>query len=647
MLQRKCKPVSGNLAPWGGVSLQRAAIRQDTPDDHNASLSTNNPDNAYREKDDGWPISHDSTAGRDNAIPSIVHEVLNSPGRPLDLSTRTYVEPRFGRDFSQVRVHADARAAQSASAVNALAYAAGNHVVFGAERYSPQIITGKILLAHELAHVVQQQSAPQHLPEQVSSGSDSSENEARRAAAETVQGKSVQIGKSVIQPAVSLSPLSDQAMVAWAGGTEDLFDLLRQHSPLAMPDPDLEIWMSIYLSPNDLWHARKILESGPEDIWSESDREELSRRTFLESLAGKEEKQSPKKDQVPSPVQHAGKKLTAEETQAILKILSLKAAPVSDVSGKLESRLFVVHDTATPIKAAELESRDKKVTPASAPQKGPLGVGYSVVKRSGETVENRKSMFEQDRPTATEWEKAEEVMDAPTRVKLMRKVWAGLDPTQRTDAINSVKTKFGLTDTEIKDDKQSPAEELNPTNTCVPKGEEPCIHTLGRWAVERVCKTQTWAAPAATGATKTATEKERDTKLEAAKSACGELDPIFKLRAERVPFTTNVEIRQVGEAPFPEPFYTEEQYAGVKTLYLKAALEAGAFPSITTHFWVDRAVRGHNDPRCFDMHKLNKLISKSMGYNPADLYGDEPKYGIKWGEHNVWWGKDCKGSPSK
>ena len=63
-------------------------------------------------------------------IPSIVHEVLRSPGQPLDKETRDYFEPQFGHDFSQVRVHADAKAADSARSVNALAYTVGNQIVF-------------------------------------------------------------------------------------------------------------------------------------------------------------------------------------------------------------------------------------------------------------------------------------------------------------------------------------------------------------------------------------------------------------------------------------------------------------------------------------------------------------------------------------
>jgi hypothetical protein len=89
--------------------------------------------------------------------PDGVDEVLHSPGRPLDRKTRRVMESRMGFDFSKVRVHTDSKAAESASGMGALAYASGTHVVFGAGRYAPQAAEGKLLLAHELAHVVQQQ----------------------------------------------------------------------------------------------------------------------------------------------------------------------------------------------------------------------------------------------------------------------------------------------------------------------------------------------------------------------------------------------------------------------------------------------------------------------------------------------------------
>ena len=92
-------------------------------------------------------------------VPPIVNEVLNSSGQPLDKSIKEFFEPRFGFDFSHVRVHGNSKAAESADAVDALAYAVSNNVVFGQGRYSPNTPAGKKLLAHELAHVVQQEQS--------------------------------------------------------------------------------------------------------------------------------------------------------------------------------------------------------------------------------------------------------------------------------------------------------------------------------------------------------------------------------------------------------------------------------------------------------------------------------------------------------
>lgn len=88
--------------------------------------------------------------------PPIVHQVLNTSGEALGGSTRTFFEQRFGVEFSGVRVHSDARAAESARAVNANAYAVGNRIVFAKDRYQPHGSEGRRLLAHELAHTVQQ-----------------------------------------------------------------------------------------------------------------------------------------------------------------------------------------------------------------------------------------------------------------------------------------------------------------------------------------------------------------------------------------------------------------------------------------------------------------------------------------------------------
>jgi len=96
--------------------------------------------------------------------PPIVNEVLSSSGRSLDAATRAFFEPRFGHDFSQVRVHTDAQAAESASAVNAHAYTVGPSVVFGEGQFAPHTGAGRQLLAHELTHVVQQSQSSSNQP---------------------------------------------------------------------------------------------------------------------------------------------------------------------------------------------------------------------------------------------------------------------------------------------------------------------------------------------------------------------------------------------------------------------------------------------------------------------------------------------------
>lgn len=91
------------------------------------------------------------------ALPS-VDRALASPGTPLEPALRHDMEQRFGHDFSRVRVHSGSVAEQSALDVNALAYTAGENIVFGAH-YAPGTSEGTRLLAHELAHVIQQSSS--------------------------------------------------------------------------------------------------------------------------------------------------------------------------------------------------------------------------------------------------------------------------------------------------------------------------------------------------------------------------------------------------------------------------------------------------------------------------------------------------------
>jgi Domain of unknown function (DUF4157) len=110
----------------------------------------------------GTPLRIQRFAGQSDGpmgeVPASVDNVLASPGKPLEPTLRQDMEQRFGYDFSRVRVHSDGAAEQSTRDVNAHAYTVGHNIVFGAGQYTPGTREGHWLLAHELAHVRQQES---------------------------------------------------------------------------------------------------------------------------------------------------------------------------------------------------------------------------------------------------------------------------------------------------------------------------------------------------------------------------------------------------------------------------------------------------------------------------------------------------------
>lgn len=125
-------------------------------------------------------------AGVAGIAPPIVHDVLRAPGEPLDRATRAWVEPLFNEDFSSVRTHSDPMAASSAREVDASAYTVGRHIVFGSGGYAPHTYAGRRLLAHELAHTVQQRgaSAPVEGTLPISEPGDHWEQEANQSASQ-------------------------------------------------------------------------------------------------------------------------------------------------------------------------------------------------------------------------------------------------------------------------------------------------------------------------------------------------------------------------------------------------------------------------------------------------------------------------------
>jgi hypothetical protein len=104
-------------------------------------------------------IQCDAVRGTADALPASVERALAGPGSPLKPALRYDMEQRFGHDFSQVQVHSGTAAERSAHDVNAHAYTVGRDIVFAAGRFAPETHQGRRLIAHELAHVVQQSAA--------------------------------------------------------------------------------------------------------------------------------------------------------------------------------------------------------------------------------------------------------------------------------------------------------------------------------------------------------------------------------------------------------------------------------------------------------------------------------------------------------
>lgn len=146
------------------------------------------------------------------AIPPIVHEVLRSPGKSLNAAVRAFMEPRFAYDFSQVRVHTDAKAAESARAVNALAYTVGRDLVFGEGQYVPGAPGGRRLLAHELTHVVQQHAVGKVEPSFIGAPSDRFEREADDVSTAIAETGLAPVGAS----SASIEAVANPSMLAGA-----------------------------------------------------------------------------------------------------------------------------------------------------------------------------------------------------------------------------------------------------------------------------------------------------------------------------------------------------------------------------------------------------------------------------------------------
>ena len=197
-------------------------------------------------------------------VPRAVHDVLDSSGRSLDAAVRGWMEPRFGSDFSQVRVHDDGKAAESARAVGALAYAVGNHIVFDTHQYAPGTATGRHLLAHELAHTLQDPGATDmHASLAIGSPGDATELAADHAADAVTRGERASLAathggvvrRQMRECAASAGDSPEKRNVRCPDGSDYRVTMTAADGPSVpgfhgsvTPGANLkEIWLDIYL----------------------------------------------------------------------------------------------------------------------------------------------------------------------------------------------------------------------------------------------------------------------------------------------------------------------------------------------------------------------------------------------------------------
>ncbi len=181
-------------------------------------------------------------------VPPIIGEVNRSGGKPLDIGLRARLEPAFGWNFANVRIHADDRAAQAARAVNARAYTSGNHLVFADGQFLPESTSGNQLLIHELAHVVQQSTGSVRAG--ISRPGDPSEREAERLANSIADEGSFERERAELGPSDSEIAPAD----AWGPGV---------HSVVGAADQVVQRWPGDgMLAPGDCTWATYFLLRG-------------------------------------------------------------------------------------------------------------------------------------------------------------------------------------------------------------------------------------------------------------------------------------------------------------------------------------------------------------------------------------------------
>ncbi|KTE34621.1 MULTISPECIES: eCIS core domain-containing protein [unclassified Sphingopyxis] len=295
------------------------------------------------------------------------------------------------------------------------------------------------------------------------------------------------------------------------------------------------------------------------------------------------------------------------------------------ITPAINGATFVLHDTASLVS-------DKRIAEVAGFGRRSSGEGAGAyAPKTGSPTVAHDPMFGPRRPTASEFEKGEDIMKEADREAGYRAIWKATARDVRESALDGVMRAQGSSAKEAKKERAKAIKSLDAS-----KGK---VFSAAAWAMEDICDMLTPANAANISA---------DTANPAAlTSACAAMAGLTAARRGRIGTHTNMEIVQdagsdcLTKATKKRPLvplapYSTDQYRGVMAVYLRAALQARVFPEITTHFQRDKTAGDHCDPRCFNLGVLYALIQNIMGHPVGSSYGIAPAYGTG-AAHNVWW----------
>ena len=635
---------------------------------------------------------------RPTYAPEIVHDVLTSSGAALDLETRGKFESSLGRDFSQVRIHTGPRAGEAALAVDARAFTVGSDIVFGAGEYRPSTPDGTRLMAHELTHVVQQTQPSLRRDSgtrlRISDPDDTYERQARGAEARTLASVSTAVQRAPKTPDAGTRKAADAGITPDAGTQTKPKDISHAGNILTDLEKD---------------RIREVTGASPP---SAPPKFGEPPRFVIHDTAVRVEDPNLKPKPALGPAD-AGTAAAAAVTGAATgpaagAAAEAAAGAAAATAGRTLSpaQLEDWRRKSETAKAEEHRKAERGPLDEGAAV-WVLRTGDAVVARpnffdprrpTATEYEKRKDLLSQEtreRAFQAIWA----AVKPDVRKQAMQQSLAGLELTLTPKEQAFITKKATLLEAARKDPKIKPKDVrhearkgLTPADIELEKGineraiterkltpgevslehetatsqleaplpasyegiKAPIITTTASWAVAQICALLGPKTPA-TDLTDTP-EKAKNLI-----GACGTLSGYFQARDVRTGALVNVEVFPSAKGsdcetdpdkviPLPKPAYEEGQYDAIAKTYLQAALQAGRFPEVTTHFWVDRKIKGaHCDPRCFDLqHLYDKVAGQfgdKLGHAPGSRYGDKPKPGIVQDTNNVWWHPKVCGPP--